>query len=273
MREPYGASQLVPTLETRERAAPWMRSILDAFPLPNRAAAGDGLAGFVANHSTPSGMAAWAVRIDQAVTSSVLLFARFSDSPSTLTQRGPVSVIAGSINNHGRIHAHATSVTAGAIQTLGGSATHEIRGSFARAGAAMEGFIDELGGAAPPDLAALLPAGVGLERGRIVVLTPGLLPALTVGNITSVRQRQWNVVDTVTLARGTHELKAGVDFRQLLPFYDARATGPSRSLTGWKPVGCWAVAALTQVDVYEPILAAAHGSAFVQDIGEPPGLC
>lgn len=268
LREPHTASQLVPTLEARTRAAPNVRPVLDAFPIPNRPALGGGLAEFVGGYSNPSSMDAWSVRVDEALTSTVLLFGRISDSPSSLTQRGPEGASPSLINNYGLINARSTAATIGSIQMLGAAVSNEVRVNYSRASVVMDAYLDDLGGGVPPDLVQYFPAGVTPEHGRIGVIDLSGLPSLGAGSIADVRQGQWNVVDTMTLLRGGHEIKAGLDFRRLTPFYEDPQYSALAIFNGLEgPVGLLGgMPAVTQIDAYEAIrLHQINWSAFVQD--------
>jgi outer membrane receptor protein involved in Fe transport len=73
----------VPSLAARQSAPPIFQAILQAFPAPNGPDLGGGVAEWTGYSSRPSGFDGLSARVDQALTARLLLFGRFSDTPSS----------------------------------------------------------------------------------------------------------------------------------------------------------------------------------------------
>jgi len=76
--------------------------------------------------------------------------------------------------------------------------------------------IDAFGGNTPVDLAHL--AGGGTGSSAFVILSYGGYFTFIQQGATLGAQRQWNLVDAVSLSLGRHQFKFGVDYRRLAPF-------------------------------------------------------
>src|ERR1700758_3008736 len=93
LRLPSTQETAVPDASSRERAQTMGLSILpylNAYPVANGTELGGGLAQFDSTFSNPSSLDAYSIRMDQVLNSKMNLFGRYSYSPSTLDQRGPV---------------------------------------------------------------------------------------------------------------------------------------------------------------------------------------
>ena len=88
LRQPQTATKVVPTLAARQSATPAARQFLNAFPLPNGADLGDGLAEFSASFSTPTNLDATSFRIDHNFNDRLTIFGRYNYSPSDTQSRG-----------------------------------------------------------------------------------------------------------------------------------------------------------------------------------------
>src|SRR5271165_6145386 len=87
VRQPQVANGFVPSLATRQNAAPVVQPILNAFPKPNGPDLGNGTAAFSASYSNPSTLDSYGIRIDYLPWQKVTLFGRYSDAPSSAGQR------------------------------------------------------------------------------------------------------------------------------------------------------------------------------------------
>src|SRR5580693_332476 len=88
LRQPATQQTAVPDAASRQQAPASVRPYLDAYPLPNGASLGAGLAQFNAGYSNPSSLDATSLRVDHVINSKLNLFARYNYSPSDLSQRG-----------------------------------------------------------------------------------------------------------------------------------------------------------------------------------------
>ena len=88
VRQPHVAQTYVPSLATRQHAPAALQPMLNAFPRPNAADLGGGVAGFSASYSDPSTLNSSSIRVDYLPWERVMLFGRYSDAPSTLDAAG-----------------------------------------------------------------------------------------------------------------------------------------------------------------------------------------
>jgi hypothetical protein len=88
LTQPFSWRQPVPSLASRETADTWVLPVLNLFPRPNGPQLSNGLAQWTGTFSRPSHLDIGAVRLDQAISSRVTAFGRYSETPSS-TQFGP----------------------------------------------------------------------------------------------------------------------------------------------------------------------------------------
>ena len=204
--------QYVPDLFMRQQAVSAMQPILNAFPVPNGidygSASSPSLAQFIAPFSLPSSIDATSIRIDHTVGAKLSLFFRYGFTPSSTQSRPDFARTTATSN--------AQTFTFGASSQISSMLTDEFRLGYARSNSAQVGVLDDFGGATPVDLAAAMGAG-GYKRVNpvVVMYLPGVgNPVMDVLNSLDT-QRQWNVVDTVSVLKGHHTFKLGVDYRHI----------------------------------------------------------
>jgi hypothetical protein len=88
LRQPATQETVVPDATSRQQAPATMQPYLNAFPLPNGAELGAGLAQFNGSYSNPASLNAYSIRMDQVLNSKFSLFGRYNYSPSNSDQRG-----------------------------------------------------------------------------------------------------------------------------------------------------------------------------------------
>lgn len=215
-------------LSSRETAVPQMRPYLNASPIPNGAeilepcvatdpscpASGQkasGAALFNASYSDRSSLDAYSLRIDHAVSTTLSLFGRFSDSPSGLVERSPSAL---STVFPSRFATR--SITLGATWSRSLALSNDFRFNYSQTAASSYFYMDRFGGAVP------FPAPVSpdplSQNGSLLVLetlTPSMF--LAEGRDQQNLQRQFNLVDSVSVQLGRHSLKLGLDVRRLTP--------------------------------------------------------
>ena len=225
LRLPVTTTFNVPSLRLRQTAAAVFQPILNAYPIPTGPEVIGidpvfdtpdtplGYAPFQAAYSNPSSSDSYGIRIDHNLTSRVSLFGRFSETPSAGFNR-TLSQLGGRRNNY-------RAVTLGT--TLAGRVVaNEFRFNYTRDTGRFTTSLDNFGGAVPVDRSILL-AGNTPPAGGVVLgeFSPGFgqIPILRLGDAQNSRNRQINVVDTVSVVAGNHTLKFGFDYRRLMPLY------------------------------------------------------
>jgi len=222
----------------RTSAVPAMQPFLNAYPLPNGPevftpcspnvngcpASGEqstGAAQFNKSFSNAGTLDAYSLRIDHKLNNKFSLFGRYNYSPSELDQRG-FSVNALSIVEPARITTQTG--TAGLTWSISPAIVNDFRFNYSSTDAVSYTTSDDFGGATP--LSSLpFPSGFSPSNAQFLVeifsLGSTIGPVVSVGKNAHNYQRQINVLDSVSLQKGSHNMKFGFDFRRLTPQYDA----------------------------------------------------
>ncbi len=193
-----------------------LQPVLNAFPLPspNGLDFGDGIAQYIGSWSNPSSLDSTSVRFDHVVTDKLRLFFRFSDTGSNSAARGTNATGDTPTENRSSAYTMRT-YTAGASSLFTSRLSNEFRLNYSSNVVTSLQVVDALGGSTPVDLAQLSGLGAGSSVG-VFLCYDG---CFEVGSFRqSGAQRQWNLVDTVSLSLGRHQFKFGADYRRLAPF-------------------------------------------------------
>jgi hypothetical protein len=214
----------VPSMEARQNAPASFQAILNAFPIPNGPSTGPGISQYAASLSSPSNLDAVSLRIDHAINSKLTLFGRFDYSPSefklhNVGKCGPVSSTC-------PITQTTDTGTIGLTAPINPRVTNEFRFNYSRAQAGDRFALGSFGGAVVPPDSAIAAPWQDLATGWMYLYDTvgrgvGFVDGLGADNI----NHQINATDSIAIAKGTHSLKFGFDFRQLTPFARHPATG------------------------------------------------
>ena len=206
LRQPYTWMEAVPSLLVRRYAPGPVQPILNAFPLPNGRDLGGGLTELTASTLRPSALDAGSLRLDHALSARLSLFARYSRTPST-TESGYSQINVS--------HFRSDILTIGLTASFSPSINNELRLNTAQTKVGADWRTSPEGGAIPLNLSSLplpiaVPAGGSFYRlsvsgvGELITGTPG-----------TNSEGQFNLVDTLAVTRGTHQLRFGGDYRRL----------------------------------------------------------
>jgi hypothetical protein len=217
LRLPQFATVEVPSLFARQSAAPQLKPFLNAFPLPNGAETSNGLAKFSAGYTDAASFNAASIRVDQRIGERLTLFGRYHVAPSATVQRGAGS----SLNTSLLIGFSTQTLTLGASANITPQTSNDVRINFSRSHGAKSSLLDDFGGAVPLDDATVFPPFTS-RHDSSYSLSFGSTAAFSLGKDASNFQNQINLVDNLALARGTHQLKFGFDYRRLTPIYGQR---------------------------------------------------
>ena len=232
LRQPQVALTEVPSLAARQSAPETIKPFLNAFPIPNGPARGFGLAEFVASYSDPARLNATSLRIDGVASERVAWFGRVNYATSSTAQRGATILpgfsfqpavnpnVTQSLNVLTNADADTMTLTAGVTFSFSPRTINDLRVNFSRATGTTSFTLDDFGGAQPLPLSLIFPAGTVPEDAGFQFLS-GANTNLAFGRNVDNVQRQLNVVDNLSLVRGSHQLKFGVDYRRLTPIYDS----------------------------------------------------
>jgi Carboxypeptidase regulatory-like domain/TonB dependent receptor-like, beta-barrel/TonB-dependent Receptor Plug Domain len=240
LRLPQTQVTLVPSVASRQAAVPQMQPFLNAYPVPNGRVFANGFAEFNASYSDPLNLNATSIRIDHTFNKKLTLFGRYNHAPSETTQRG-VSDLNGSLNSLVKARFKTQTLTIRATQSFTPTISNEVGANYSKSEGATSFHIDEFGGAVPPPDSLVFPPFT-TRQDAFLSFNIGGGRNLSIGKNVENTQRQINLVDNLSVATGTHQLKLGVDYRLLLPVsspttYDQTVnfsglTGPRGALIG-----------------------------------------
>lgn len=219
LRLPQTLPTFVPDLTARQNALTAVQPFLNAFPLPNGTDnLSTNVAEYNASFSNPATLDAYSLRIDHKLSDKLALFGRYDYSPSKLSERGGGGSALSTVFQQ---TITTQTGTAGVTWELSPIAVNDFRFNYSRTDAPSSLYLDSFGGAVP--VANLpFPNSFTTQNADFVfeIDTLGNNLALNTGANGHNVQRQINLVDNVSLQRGVHALKFGVDFRRLSPQLD-----------------------------------------------------
>ncbi len=203
--------EYVPDLALRQNPMlpPALQPILNAFPLPTPGGIDydTGVAQFIQSDSLPSQVDSTSIRLDQALSSKLRLFFRFSDVPSSSAAR-TLSVYEPTVSgNH--------TYTLGATAQINANISNEFRLGYVASHNGIKTILDNFGGAQPTNFIADFGANIAANpQAGIALSFGGNYTALQLAP-TQTKLHQWNATDTLSWLLGRHNLKFGVDYRYL----------------------------------------------------------
>jgi hypothetical protein len=227
LRQPQEATiSHVPTAALRSTAPSALQAVLNSFPLPNCAGSsaatsctndlGNGLGDFVGSWSNPSSLDAYSFRVDHNLNSKLRLFFRFSDTPSEVSSRFS-GVLFGVPSTTDTTTFETRTFTAGATSVLSKRLNNDFRLNFSTNESTIDLLPDNFGGATRVNLlqAQNLDLSLFPNASLSICLAPLGYFSCIYQQSRLGKQKQWNVVDTLNISRGRHELRFGVDYRRL----------------------------------------------------------
>jgi hypothetical protein len=222
LRLPQTTLTTVPDPNARQSAAPAMQPFLNAYPLPNGADnAATGIAQFNASYSNPASLDAYSLRIDHKLSHNWTLFGRYNYSPSEIAQRG----FGGPLSDISSFRITTQTGTVAVTWAISPTVANDLRFNYSRTDASNSFSLDNFGGAVP--LTSLpFPGQFTSENGQLSFNIASLQQGqFFVGQNGRNLQRQINIVDSVSIQKGSHSLKFGVDFRRLSPLVQLNGYG------------------------------------------------
>ncbi len=220
LRLPSTQETVVPSTPSRQQAQQAGLSILpylNAYPMANGADLGAGLAQFNATYSNPSSLDAFSIRVDQMINPKVTLFGRYNYSPSDLTLRGPFSAPNTALSTTESVSSSIQTFTLGSTQLIRPDISNEFRANYSNQRVGTKYSLDDFGGAVPLPDSVLFPSGYSSSNALFEFLILGA-GEYAQGKYGIDEQRQVNLIDNLSIAKGSHQLKFGVDYRWLSPF-------------------------------------------------------
>jgi len=217
LRLPQVVESNVPDLQARQNALASAQPFLNAFPLPSPGAPDNvatGVAAFNASFSNSSSLDAYSIRVDHTMNHQLTIFGRYDYSPSELNQRGSV----GALSQVAPARITTQTATIGGSWLISPTLANDARFNYSRVNANSLGESDDFGGAValttPP-----FPVPFRTQNSLFVYNINALESSLNVGLLGQNLQRQINITDNLTVQKGSHRLKFGVDYRRLSPSF------------------------------------------------------
>ena len=217
LRQPSSMQTIVPSDQSRQQAPATMRPYLSAFPVANGPALAAGVAQFNASFSNPSSLDAYSIRLDHLVGSPLSLFGRYNFSPSHLVQRGPFFTSGRVLSATNSLSSSVHTGTAGVTHLFNPEISNEVRVNYSNHRLGIDFVMDDFGGATPLSDSFLFPAGITSDNGTFLFIILGTGQYVQ-GKQGTTEQRQINLIDNLSITKGSHQLKFGVDYRWLAPF-------------------------------------------------------
>jgi len=220
LRLPQTKLTTVPDLNARNNAVPAMQPFLNAYPLPNGPDnPATGMATFNGTYSDPASLNAYSIRIDHRLKQNVILFGRYNDSPSSISQRAVAQNGTGALSTIADSDTHIRTATVGSTWALKPTVVTDLRFNYSYMSATSSIRLDDFGGAVP--YSPSLPSPYTAVNASFVGYIVGLQQrAIYVGRATDSHQQQINFVGSVSLQAHGHSLKFGGDFRRLTPNFN-----------------------------------------------------
>jgi hypothetical protein len=234
LRLPSTQETVVPDASSRQQAQAKGLGILpylNAYPVANGTALGAGLAQFNSTFSNPSSLDASSIRMDQVVNSKINMFGRYSYSPSSLDQRGAFPAPYTVLSTRELESSSIQTFTLGLDQLLTARVSNQLRANYSNDRIETKYISDGFGGAVPLSGSALFPSGYSSTNSLFELFIVGA-GEFARGKQATVEQRQINLIDNVSVVKGSHQLKVGVDYRWLSPFSGLYAYDQFAEFTG-----------------------------------------
>lgn len=224
LRQPQAANvTYVPDVYLRTCSPHPLREVLNAFPQPSAPGPppdcanpdpGSGLAEFIGAWTNPSSIDATSIRLDHTVRDKVRLFFRFANTSSAATaQQAGIFGVASDLSST----AFTTrTYTFGVTSALSSSVNNEFRLNYSSNTERSSVTPIDFGGATAVNLFQMQGVGSGAEVHVLLFLGGAGIPIFNQNSFSGL-QKQWNLVDSLLLSRGRHQLRFGFDFRRLQP--------------------------------------------------------
>ena len=217
LRQPSSMQTAVPDNASRQAAPAASQPYLNAFPVATGPPLGAGLAQFNASFSNPSTLDAYSIRMDHMVNSKVSLFGRYNYSPSSLEQRGPFFASGRVLSTTNVMSSSIHTFTTGMTQLITPEISNEVRANYSNNRVIINYRLDDFGGAVPLQGSLLFPEPF-TSADSLFLFVVGGAGQYAEGKQGVNEQRQINLLDNLSVIKGSHQLKFGVDYRWLAPF-------------------------------------------------------
>jgi hypothetical protein len=182
-------------------------SFLNAYPQPDDKTVTSGVytSRFTGSFSNPATLNAGSIRLDHTFNDKFSIFGRYNEAPSQAVQRTR------SLSEVDTNEVDTRTVTVGATMTLSSQLSNSLRANYSKQNSSAINHLDTFGGAVPPSQSLLAPnlPTKGLEVGFLIFGAAFYITGTQANN----RNTQLNFADDLSVTRGRHQLKFGMDYR------------------------------------------------------------
>ncbi|HET9831214.1 MAG TPA: TonB-dependent receptor, partial [Vicinamibacterales bacterium] len=222
LQVPQTVTANVPSLAARQNAVATMKPLLNAYPVPTSQCqtgttnCDPNVGTFVGAYSNDNSMDATSVRVDGRLTASMTVFGRVNHAPSKGSIRSSQPSVVSDLT------LNLDTVTLGHTWMLSPMSSNDLRFNYSYTPSYSIARLDTYGGAVPlPDSFMFIsPYDPTTSTWGFSGRTIGSLSA---GSAAYDQSSQFNVVDSFSWLRGSHQMKFGVDFRRMYPRADRSA--------------------------------------------------
>ncbi len=262
LRQPQVSIVDVPALSIRESAPAALQPYLNAFPIPNGAInTTTQTAKFASSYSNPATLDAASIRIDHNFSSTNTLFGRYNDAPSKTIVR------AGGLNTVTTTKVKTRTLTFGLNSIFTSQLLNDLRINWSNTGNVSRSALDTFGGAVVPPNSSLFPAFASPNNSQFVFqIAIGTTPTLRAGPTAANANAQLNIVDSVSVTRGNHQLKFGGDLRRLYSTFGPAEYAQNPVFTSAAAINAGTAASVQVIADKGSKPRFFNFSAFVQDI-------
>ena len=268
LRQPSSEQTDVPSISVRNLAPVALQPILNAYPVPTGQDEGNGLSPAAYSFSNPSTLNTASIRIDEHVHEAISIFARYDYSVSELRGRGAAL---NSLSTVSDTRFNLETFTSGVSYKFSSLSINDLRFNWSKSSASSADHLDSFGGASPVSPGLVLPPSIPAQDSlfQFVVAPNAQQGQLSLGRNVANSQTEINVVDSVSHEVGTQLLKAGVDFRKLLPTIRP-ATYVQQDIFGSVPTDVESNVSLAVIGSFVAVNSEfSDYSAYIQDTWRP----
>lgn len=205
----------VPETSLRQQVPAALQPLLNSFPIVDDGSDGlnDGFGFYIDSASYPSSLNNPSIRLDHSIGTKLTLFGRYADTSSSSVSNSPYGPpVEAFLQNRTQ------SATLGATYTLTPRQFNDFRINLTRNSGSNADISTALGGATPFDLGSIPGPNGGpfpqKDSDLYVIFLFGDIAYINLQNY-PVTQDAFNITDTHSWTVGRHNIKAGIDWRQL----------------------------------------------------------
>jgi Carboxypeptidase regulatory-like domain len=198
---------IVPDAATRAQAPAALAPYLNAFPIANGPELIQNSAAFYGQVSNPLKTSTVSGRIDQIINPHMTAFVRYNVTPTTSERQTADALLTSQAS-------HADTATVGLTSALPDGILNDLRVNYSTLSFHSKTVPDTLGGSVPLNDSEVFPAGITSANGVFDLNLLGF-GNYTYGGQTRTNQAQANIVDSASKNFLGHQIKAGIDVRQI----------------------------------------------------------